>query len=80
MKTLALLFQLIGIIVQYFLDNRVKLIVGDNCDGTTTVITQVIYKGEIKEEWDETADSIYLSELKSDNKAIGKKKLKEYNN
>ncbi len=79
MKLFGLLFDLIYLLIQYFLDNRIKQIVGDNGNGTVTVITQVIYKGEIKEEWDETAKTRFLKEMKDDNKEIGKRKLKEYN-
>ena len=75
-----LILDLIELLYDYLEGNwtGVKHQIGDNNDGTITVITQVFFKGEIIHEWNETADKMYLSEIKSDHKLEGKEYIKEH--
>jgi hypothetical protein len=79
---MGLLIELITLIavwlIKYFQANGIKHIVGDNHDGTVTVITQVTIDSEIRKEWNETANSRFLNEMKRDHKVIGKEFIKEY--
>lgn len=79
---MGLIIQLLTLffmwIIKYYENNRIKHIVGDNHDGTLTVITQITIDGEIRKEWNETAKTKFLDEMKSDHKIIGKNFIKEY--
>ena len=70
------IINIVAAIIKETQDNGVKHSVIKNDDGTVTLTTKVMYKGEKVKEWDETADKYFLGEMKSNHKKEGKELLK----